>query len=168
MISLTNINKYYGQLHVLKDVNLEIPDGEIVTILGQSGAGKTTLLQVMGTLDYPDSGLVEYSFQEDISPVRVDNLSSKMMSQFRNRNIGFIFQFHELLPEFTALENVMLPALIGGKGKRESSERAAMLLEKLGLGGRIQHHPSQLSGGEKQRVAVARSLMNDPKRGFCR
>ncbi len=157
MLELKNISKSYGSLQVLRGVNLTVGTGEIVAILGPSGAGKTTLLQIAGTLDQPDSGLVEYD------GVDITGLSDKRLSQFRCHNLGFIFQFHELLPEFTALENVAIPALIGGKKKRASYTKAEELLRELGLGERLRHKPAQLSGGEKQRVAIARALINEPK-----
>jgi lipoprotein-releasing system ATP-binding protein len=140
----------------LKGIDLEIQSGEIVSIVGSSGAGKTTLLQILGTLDKPDSGVVT------LNGVNPFSLSSKGLAEFRNQKIGFIFQFHQLLPEFTALENVIMPALIGGKGMNESKERAKQLLDKLGLSNRENHQPATLSGGEQQRVAVARALMNEP------
>lgn len=157
MIRLTNINKSYGNLQVLKDVSLEVPDGEITAIVGPSGAGKTTLLQIAGTLDIPDRGIVEYD------DVVISRLREKKLAKFRNQNIGFIFQFHELLPEFTAAENVAMPALIGGMGHRKAIKRAEELLASFGLGDRLRHKPSELSGGEKQRAAIARALINDPK-----
>ncbi len=156
MLVAKGIRKKYGQLDVLKGIDLEIQSGEIVSIVGSSGAGKTTLLQILGTLDKPDSGSLTLN---GINPF---SLNSKGLAEFRNQKIGFIFQFHQLLPEFTALENVVMPALIGGKGMNESKERAKHLLNKLGLGDRENHQPSALSGGEQQRVAVARALMNEP------
>ncbi|MNU54883.1 Lipoprotein-releasing system ATP-binding protein LolD [compost metagenome] len=156
MLIAKGIQKKYGQLEVLKGIDLEIQSGEIVSIVGSSGAGKTTLLQILGTLDKPDSGTLTLN---GINPF---DLSSKGLAQFRNEKIGFIFQFHQLLPEFTALENVIMPALIGGKSMSESKERAAVLLKKLGLQNRESHQPTALSGGEQQRVAVARALMNEP------
>ena len=156
MIEIEGINKYYGKLHVLRDVSLSIDKGEIVSIVGKSGAGKTTLLQIMGTLDSPDSGVVKYD------GVEVLKMRSRELSHFRNRNIGFVFQFHQLLPEFTAIENVMIPALIGGASKRDAREKAQQLLDFMGLSDRTEHKPNQLSGGEKQRVAVARALVNHP------
>jgi len=161
MIRIENINKSFGELQVLKDVSLQVPDAKIVTILGPSGAGKTTLLQIMSTLDKADSGSITYVLP-DGSEVRVDALNESRMSRFRNCNVGFVFQFHELLPEFSALENVMLPALIAGSPRAAASSRAAELLRKLRLGDREKHRPAELSGGEKQRVAVARALMNKP------
>lgn len=156
MIEISNIHKSYGSLHVLKGINLHIGKGEIVSIVGQSGAGKTTLLQIIGTLDDADEGSVI------IDGVNLSQLSKKKLSDFRNQKIGFVFQFHQLLPEFTALENIMMPALIGGKSKREAKKRAEELLEFLHLSDRASHKPAELSGGEKQRVAVARALMNNP------
>ena len=156
MIEIRDINKSYGSLQVLKDVNVTINSGEVVTIVGPSGAGKTTLLQIIGTLDTPDSGAVLYQGQD------VLRLKEKPLDKFRNKNIGFVFQFHQLLPEFTALENVAIPALIGGAKQREAEIRAKELLEYMGLGDRMEHKPSQLSGGERQRVAVARALVNRP------
>lgn len=156
MLIARGIQKKYGQLEVLKGIDLEIQSGEIVSIVGSSGAGKTTLLQILGTLDQPDSGSLTLN---GINPF---NLNSKGLAAFRNEKIGFIFQFHQLLPEFTALENVIMPALIGGKNMAESKERASLLLKKLGLENRESHQPTALSGGEQQRVAVARALMNEP------
>ncbi len=156
MIQLSQITKSFGPLRVLRGIDLRIARGEIVSIVGPSGAGKTTLLQVMGTLDAPDSGTVR------IDGTDVTRLSARATARFRNRHIGFVFQFHQLLPEFTALENVMIPALIGRQPQRASRERAAELLRMLGLAGRAAHKPAQLSGGEAQRVAVARALMNRP------
>lgn len=157
IISLRGVNKSFGQLHVLKDLSLDIEQGHIVSIVGPSGAGKTTLLQIMGTLDSADSGQVMIDGED------VARLSGARLSKFRNRNIGFVFQFHQLLPEFTALENVMMPALIAGLGMAEAKSKAAGLLEFMGLADRAEHKPSELSGGEKQRVAVARALVNNPK-----
>ena len=156
MIKLRNITKSFGTLQVLKGIDLDIQKGEIVSIVGPSGAGKTTLLQIMGTLDRADKGSVE------IDGVDVSKLSQKRLSQFRNQRIGFVFQFHQLLPEFTALENIMIPAFIGGMGKKEAGKRAEELLSFMGLSDRAQHKPNELSGGEKQRVAVARALVNHP------
>ncbi len=156
MIEICGVNKSFGSLQVLKEINLQIRDGEIVTIVGPSGAGKTTLLQIMGTLSPADSGMIHYS-GEDVTVMK-----DKALSKFRNSHIGFVFQFHQLLPEFTALENVILPALIGGASKREAVKRGEELLNKLGLGGRLEHRPAELSGGEKQRVAIARALINEP------
>lgn len=157
MLELRNINKSFGSLQVLKDVTLTVPDGQITTIVGPSGAGKTTLLQIAGTLDRPDSGSVSYDGEELV------RLKEKKLARFRNSNIGFIFQFHELLPEFTATENVAMPALIGGMSRRKAYSRAEELLGLLGLGERLRHKPGQLSGGEKQRTAIARALINKPK-----
>lgn len=156
MIEIEGINKYYGKLHVLRDVSLTIDKGEIVSIVGKSGAGKTTLLQIMGTLDSPDSGVVKYD------GVEVLKMRSRELSHFRNRNIGFVFQFHQLLPEFTTVENVAIPAMIGGTRQKEAMTRAMELLEFMGLGERAGNKPSQLSGGERQRAAVARALINKP------
>lgn len=157
MIELKNIDKYYGSLHVLRDVSLTVEQGEIVAIVGASGAGKTTLLQIAGTLDRPGSGSVLYD------GVDITGLKDKQLSEFRNRNIGFVFQFHELLAEFSALENVALPALIAGKKRSEAFADAKELLELLGLGDRLRHRPAELSGGEKQRTAIARALVNNPR-----
>jgi lipoprotein-releasing system ATP-binding protein len=156
MIQVQNIFKSYGSLQVLKDVSLEIRQGEVVSIVGASGAGKTTLLQIMGTLDRPDSGTVR------IKDTDITRLSERELSRFRNQNIGFVFQFHNLLPEFNALENVCMPALIGGKTMEQAKPEAMSLLEFLNLADRASHKPSELSGGEQQRVAVARALMNNP------
>jgi lipoprotein-releasing system ATP-binding protein len=159
MIKATNINKLYGELQVLKKVDLYIQKSEIVAIVGPSGAGKTTLLQILGTLDKP---LKEEDFELSINNISLKNLSDKELSEFRNNHIGFIFQFHQLLPEFTALENVCIPAYIGKKNKKETEIRAKELLDFLGLSHRIHHKPNELSGGEQQRVAVARALINNP------
>ena len=148
--------KSFGSLQVLKGIDLEINKGEIVSIVGPSGAGKTTLLQIMGTLDEPDAGVVQ------IDGTVVSRMKEKELSAFRNKNIGFVFQFHQLLPEFTALENVMIPALIAGVSSKEAHERAVKILDFMGLVDRASHKPNELSGGEKQRVAVARALINDP------
>ena len=156
MIQAQNIHKKFDSLQVLKGVDLEINKGEIVAIVGASGAGKTTLLQILGTLDKPDNG------QVFINNTDISKLSDKEMSSFRNKNIGFIFQFHQLLPEFTALENVMMPALIAGTGSKKAKQAACRLLDELGLTERYEHKPAELSGGEKQRVAVARALINNP------
>ncbi|MCM1291947.1 MAG: ABC transporter ATP-binding protein [Prevotella sp.] len=161
MIQLQNINKSFGDVRVLKNVSLTVNESEILAIVGPSGAGKTTLLQIAGTLDVPDTGSVVYD------GVELTGLSDKKLSDFRNRNIGFVFQFHQLLPEFTALENVAIPAMIMGRSMRESKSRAKELLELLGLNDRLKHKPAQLSGGEKQRVAIARALVNDPKIVFA-
>lgn len=159
MIEAINIHKYYDELHVLKGVNLSIGKGEIVSIVGASGAGKTTLLQILGTLDRPDT---EQGSSLIINGQDVLLLKDKALSKFRNQQLGFIFQFHQLLPEFTALENVCIPAYIAGKPKAETETEAKKLLEYLGLSHRINHKPTALSGGEQQRVAVARSLINKP------
>lgn len=156
MIEIKGINKSYGSLQVLRDVNATIGNGEIVSIVGPSGAGKTTLLQIAGTLDTPDRGRVIYD------GVDVLLLSEKKLSAFRNSHIGFVFQFHQLLPEFTALENVAIPALIKGDRAADAYKRAAELIDYMGLSGRADHKPAALSGGEKQRIAVARALMNRP------
>ena len=159
MITAKNIHKYYGDLEVLKGIDLEIKKGEIVSIIGASGAGKTTLLQIMGTLDKmspkQDSSLI-------INNVKTEQLSEKELAKFRNKHIGFIFQFHQLLPEFTAVENVCIPAFIKNVGKAEAEKRAKELLDFLGLSSRYEHKPNELSGGEQQRDAVARALMNKP------
>ena len=159
MIIGKNIHKYYGDVEVLKGVNLHIKKGEIVAIVGPSGAGKTTLLQILGTLDKP---LKEQNFELSINQNSLKNLSDKALSLFRNNHIGFIFQFHQLLPEFTALENVCIPAFIGKKPKQETEKKAKEILDFLGLSHRINHKPNELSGGEQQRVAVARALINNP------
>jgi lipoprotein-releasing system ATP-binding protein len=156
MITTTGITKSYGELKVLKGINITIQRGEVVSIVGASGAGKTTLLQIVGTLDRPDSGSVMFNGSD------VSSLKGKTLSAFRNANIGFVFQFHQLLPEFTALENVCIPAFIAGKGKIEAEKRARELLGFLNLLERLDHKPSELSGGEQQRVAVARALVNNP------
>lgn len=156
MIQLENITKSFGSLQVLRGIDLQIEKGEVVSIVGPSGAGKTTLLQIMGTLDAPDTGMVR------IDGTEVGRMKEKELSAFRNRRIGFVFQFHQLLPEFTALENVMIPALIAGLGRREAQSSAIEMLNLLGLADRAAHKPSELSGGEKQRVAVARALINHP------
>jgi len=156
MIKLRNITKSFGALQVLKGIDIDIEKGEIVSIVGPSGAGKTTLLQIMGTLDKADTGSIE------IDGVDVGRLSQSKLSRFRNQKIGFVFQFHQLLPEFTALENVMIPGFIGGMGRKEARARAEELLAFMGLSERAGHKPNELSGGEKQRVAVARALMNEP------
>lgn len=156
MIEVKDINKSFGSLQVLKNVSLSIDKGEVVAIVGPSGAGKTTLLQIMGTLDKADSGTI------NINGKTLKGMSDDTLSEFRNKNIGFVFQFHQLLPEFTAIENVMIPALIGKKSKSEAEAKAKELLALLGLSDRAEHKPNELSGGEKQRVAVARALVNDP------
>jgi len=156
MITAQNINKFYGTLQVLKNVSLQINKAEVVAIVGASGAGKTTLLQLIGTLDKPSDGKIT------INDTDVAALSDKKLSAFRNKNIGFVFQFHHLLPEFTAIENVCLPALIAGTSKKETAHKAAELLNLLGVSHRAEHKPTELSGGEQQRVAVARALINNP------
>ena len=156
MIEVKNIHKSFGSLQVLKGVDLTVDKGEIVSIIGKSGAGKTTLLQIIGTLDMPDSGSVV------IDGVDVFALKEKELADFRNRHIGFIFQFHQLLPEFTTLENVMMPAMIARMPDKEAEQRAVQLLTELGLAERLTHKPNQLSGGEKQRVAAARAMMMSP------
>lgn len=156
MIDIKGVTKSFGSLQVLKGIDLHIDKGEVVSIVGPSGAGKTTLLQIIGTLDKPDSGEII------IDGTDVRKLSSKKLSEFRNRRIGFVFQFHQLLPEFTALENVMIPAFIAGTSRSEARQRAMELLDFMGLSDRAGHKPNELSGGEKQRVAVARALVNRP------
>ena len=156
MIDIKNITKSFGSLQVLKGIDLHINKGEIVSIVGPSGAGKTTLLQIIGTLNKPDSGSIV------IDGIDVSNLSKAKLSDFRNRHLGFVFQFHQLLPEFTALENIMIPAFIAGTSQSEAKERAMELLKFMGLEDRASHKPNELSGGEKQRVAVARALVNKP------
>jgi lipoprotein-releasing system ATP-binding protein len=156
MIRVANLRKSFGSLEILKGVDLTIGDAEVVSIVGSSGAGKTTLLTILGTLDRADSGSVIYG-DTDIS-----SLSEKKLASFRNRNIGFVFQFHQLLPEFTAIENVCIPAFIGRQPRAETVKRASALLDRLGVLSRASHKPSELSGGEQQRVAVARALINDP------
>lgn len=156
IIEIKGIHKSYGSLEVLKGIDLDISKGEIVSIVGASGAGKTTLLHIIGTLERHDSGNVT------IDNINVNNLNDKKLSEFRNRQIGFVFQFHHLLPEFTALENVCIPALIANTDKRKAEKTAKELLDFLGLSERLSHKPSQMSGGEQQRVAVARALMNNP------
>ena len=156
MIDIKGITKSFGSLQVLKGIDLHIDKGEVVSIVGPSGAGKTTLLQIIGTLDRPDSGSIV------IDGTDVRKLNAAQIGDFRNRRLGFVFQFHQLLPEFTALENIMIPAFIGGTGKAEAKERAGELLRFMGLEDRATHKPAELSGGEKQRVAVARALMNNP------
>lgn len=156
MIKATGIVKSYGDLKVLKGIDLEVAEKEVVAIVGASGAGKTTLLQIIGTLDKADSGTILINGQNP------GQLSQKALAAFRNKHIGFVFQFHQLLPEFTALENVCIPALIAGKSRTEAMERASGLLDFLGMSDRLDHKPSQLSGGEQQRVAVARAIVNSP------
>ncbi len=160
MIKAQNIHKNYGDLHVLKGVDLHIKKGEIVSIVGASGAGKTTLLQILGTLDQID---VSENSSLIINDIAVTNLTQKQLAKFRNEELGFIFQFHQLLPEFSALENVCLPAFIKGTSKSNAEKKAKELLDFLGLSHRYDHKPNALSGGEQQRVAVARALINDPK-----
>lgn len=157
MIRLERISKAYGNLEVLSNVSLEIKKNEIITIVGPSGAGKTTLLQIAGTLDRPDFGIISYDGQD------IGAFNDKRLSEFRNRNIGFIFQFHQLLPEFTACENVAIPAMIGGTSRKKAMAKAAELLDMLGLSERLRHKPAQMSGGERQRAAIARALINEPK-----
>ena len=156
MIDLKNIRKSFGSLEVLKGIDLHIDKGEVVSIVGPSGAGKTTLLQIMGTLDRPDSGSVV------VDSVDVSSLKQKKLSDFRNLHVGFVFQFHQLLPEFTAIENIMIPAFIAGKSPKEAKQRAMELLDFMALSDRATHKPNEPSGGEKQRVAVARALVNNP------
>lgn len=156
MIELRDIKKSFGQLQVLKGITLKINDGEVVSIVGPSGAGKTTLLQIMGTLDNADSGSII------IDDIDINKLGSNQLAKFRNQHIGFVFQFHQLLPEFTAVENIMIPAMIAGKSQRQAKQRALELLDMMGLKERANHKPTELSGGEKQRVAVARALINNP------
>lgn len=157
MISCKNISKHYGQLQVLKNVSVEIPSAQVVCITGPSGAGKSTLLHILGTLDTADSGEILYDGQG------IMQYKDKELARFRNNNIGFVFQFHHLLPEFSALENVCIPGYLGGRPQDEVQQRAVYLLELLGLKERMEHRPSQLSGGEQQRVSVARALINKPK-----
>lgn len=157
MIEINNITKSFGSLQVLKGIDLRIEKGEVVSIVGPSGAGKTTLLQIIGTLDRPDTGTLK------INDTIVTQLSEKKLSDFRNRHLGFVFQFHQLLPEFTALENIMIPAYIAGVSNKEAKEKAMELLKFMGLSERANHKPAELSGGEKQRVAVARALINNPE-----
>lgn len=161
MIEICNVSKSYGNIKVLHDISLTIPSGEIMAIVGPSGAGKTTLLQIAGTLDRPDSGSVCFDGTD------LFRLRDKKLSEFRNQNIGFVFQFHQLLQEFTALENVAMPALIAGKRRKEAMTEAGRLLADLGLESRAGHKPAQLSGGEKQRVAIARALINRPRIVFA-
>jgi len=156
MIEIHNITKSFGSLQVLKGIDLSIDKGEVVSIVGPSGAGKTTLLQIIGTLDRPDSGTVS------VDGIDTTSLSRKQLSDFRNQHIGFVFQFHQLLPEFTAIENIMIPAYIAGRSQKQAKERATELLQFMGLSDRATHKPAELSGGEKQRVAVARALVNHP------
>ena len=156
MIKVEHLYKSYGSLEVLKDINIEVAEGEVVSIVGASGAGKTTLLQIIGTLDHADSGKVL------IQDTDVTSLGERELSRFRNKKIGFVFQFHNLLPEFTAIENVCMPALIGGRNMDEASAEAMEILKFLNLENRAKHKPSELSGGEQQRIAVARALINRP------
>ena len=156
MIDIKNITKSFGSLQVLKGIDLHIDKGEIVSIVGPSDAGKTTLLQIIGTLDKPDTGTVI------VDGIEVNGLSTNKLSRFRNEHLGFVFQFHQLLPEFTAIENIMIPAYIAGRKQSDARERAEELLQFMGLENRAKHKPNELSGGEKQRVAVARALMNNP------
>lgn len=164
MIKAKNIHKYYDDLHVLKGVDVHIKKGEIVSIVGASGAGKTTLLQILGTLDFIEN---KTDSQLTINGKEITGLSEKQLAQFRNQNIGFIFQFHQLLPEFTALENVCIPAFIKGTSKSDAEKHAKELLDFLGLSHRYNHKPNELSGGEQQRVAVARALINNPELIFA-
>lgn len=156
LIKVEDLHKSFGKLEILKGIDMEVQEGEIVAIVGASGAGKTTLLQIIGTLDKPDRGSVE------INGVKVHQLSRDEQSDFRNRQMGFVFQSHQLLPEFTAVENVAIPSMIAGVSKKESLAKAKVILDKLGMSHRLEHRPAKLSGGEKQRVAVARALINDP------
>ena len=156
MIEIENLTKKFGDLQVLKGVNLTIEKGEVISIVGSSGAGKTTLLQLIGTLDTPTGGAIRFN------GVDLGRLSSKALADFRNRHIGFVFQFHQLLPEFTALENIVIPALVAGRKRKEAEAEALELLNVLGLSERANHKPAELSGGENQRVAVARALINHP------
>jgi len=156
MLSCENIQKAYGKLQVLNGITLNVAEKEIVCITGESGAGKSTLLHILGTLDLPDAGMVRFGNQN------LTEMSNKKLANFRNQNLGFIFQFHQLLPEFSALENVCIPAWIAGKGKKEAEKEAKHILGYLGLADRIEHKPNQLSGGEQQRVSVARALINKP------
>ena len=157
MIRIEGIRKSFGSLEVLKGIDLDIQKGDIISVVGRSGAGKTTLLQLLGTLDRPDAGSIYFNNED---PFR---LNDTKLSAFRNKHIGFVFQFHQLLPEFTALENVMIPGMIAGKKPTDLQKRAQSLLDKLRLSERMQHKPAELSGGEQQRVAVARALMNEPE-----
>ncbi|MDN3588909.1 ABC transporter ATP-binding protein [Pedobacter aquatilis] len=156
MLKANGVRKSYGNLQILKGVNFEVQKGEIVSIIGPSGAGKSTLLHILGTLDKPDAGTVELKGTE------ISKLSGELLSAFRNQNIGFVFQFHHLLPEFSAIENICIPAFIAKKNKKQAETRALELLDMFGLKDRAQHKPNQLSGGEQQRVAIARALINEP------
>jgi len=162
MIKASNIHKSYGSLEVLKGVDIHIKTGEVVSIVGESGAGKSTLLQILGTLDTP-SNPAKYNTEIMLNDESFINMTDKQISKFRNQNIGFVFQFHQLLPEFTALENVLLPTKIAGTSEKEALDKAYQLFEDLKIAERIHHKPNQLSGGEAQRVAVARALINSPK-----
>ena len=164
MIKAKNLKKYYDDLQVLKGVNLNVKKGEIISIVGASGAGKTTLLQILGTLDHLDK---DSESQLIINDIDITNLNEKELAKFRNKHIGFIFQFHQLLPEFTALENVCIPAFINGTAKQDAEVRAKELLDFLGLSHRYDHKPNEMSGGEQQRVAVARALINNPELIFA-
>lgn len=157
MVYCKNLHKHYGHLHVVKGVDLEIQAGEIVSIVGESGAGKSTLLQLLGTLDQADAGEIR------INNIDITQLGGRKLAQFRNQHVGFVFQFHQLLPEFTALENAMMPGLIAGMSKRNAEKRAMELLDYLGLASRKDHKPGQLSGGEQQRIAIARAQFNQPQ-----
>ena len=159
MIEAVNIHKFFGKVHVLKGVNLSVKKSEIISIVGPSGAGKTTLLNILGTLVKPSD---EYRYDLKINNLKINELNDNKLSKFRNKNLGFIFQFHQLLPEFTAIENVCIPAYINGIPKNKAETKAAELLSFLGLDNRFNHKPSELSGGEQQRVAVARALINNP------
>lgn len=161
MLKATGIQKNYGNLQVLKGVDVEVQDGEVVSIVGSSGAGKSTLLHILGTLDNPDNGSLE------IENVLVSSLKQKELAKFRNEKIGFVFQFHNLLPEFTALENVCIPGFLGGREEKEVKSRAKELLDLLGLSHRLEHKPTEMSGGEQQRAAVARALINSPSIVFA-
>lgn len=161
MIKASNVTKSFGNVQVLRQISIEIPDRKVTTIVGSSGAGKTTLLQILGTLMTPDSGTVTFG------QTRTDRLSGRQLAAFRNTQIGFVFQFHHLLPEFSALENAAMPALIGGTSHHDAFCKAKGLLEMLGLSDRLRHHPDELSGGEQQRVAVARALVNSPQVVFA-
>jgi lipoprotein-releasing system ATP-binding protein len=161
MLEVLNITKKYGELSILKGISFTVNEGEILSIVGSSGAGKTTLLQILGTLDHPTSGIFTIDGTNPFS------LNQQELARFRNKNIGFVFQFHQLLPEFSALENVMIPSLIQGLSKKEAKEKATYLLQQVGLSERLSHRPNELSGGEQQRVAVCRALVNSPKVVFA-